>query len=137
LRKYHWCQDGDRSDEPRGPGRDVFPVESRQVNLQGCVPGGNGDGHSMFASGSADRTALADEVERSLADGCGDGNSIHFMHQWFGYSDAVKEEALHGVPLLRQFTGLDDIEDVMPYKSTILRFLHLLKMHSMVVAIIA
>lgn len=27
---------------------------------------------------------------------------IHFMQQWFGYSDPAMEEALHEVPLLRQ-----------------------------------
>ena len=32
---------------------------------------------------------------------------IHFMQQWFGYSDPAMEEALHDVPLLRRFAGLD------------------------------
>ncbi len=36
---------------------------------------------------------------------------IHFMQQWFGYSDPAMEEALHDVPLLRQFAGLDAFED--------------------------
>jgi IS5 family transposase len=31
---------------------------------------------------------------------------IHFMQQWFGYSDPAMEEALHDVPLLRLFAGL-------------------------------
>lgn len=34
---------------------------------------------------------------------------IHFMQQWFGYSDPAMEEALHDVPLLRQFAGLDGV----------------------------
>ena len=32
---------------------------------------------------------------------------IHFMQQWFGYSDPAMEEALHDIPLLRRFAGLD------------------------------
>lgn len=54
---------------------------------------------------------------------------IHFMQQWFGYSDPAMEEALHDVPLLRGFAGLDAFEDVMPDESTILRFRHLLEKH--------
>lgn len=36
---------------------------------------------------------------------------IHFIQQWFGYSDPAMEEASHHVPLLRQFAGLDAFED--------------------------
>lgn len=42
---------------------------------------------------------------------------IHFLQQWFGYSDPAMEEALHDIPLLRQFPGLDAFEDVMPGKA--------------------
>ena len=62
---------------------------------------------------------------------------IHFMQQWFGYSDPAMEEALHDVPLLRRFAGLDAFEDVMPDESTILRFRHLLEQHELAVAIFA
>ena len=62
---------------------------------------------------------------------------IHFLQQWFGYSDPAMEEALHDVPLLRQFAGLDAFEDVMPDGSTILRFRHLLEKHGLAVAIFA
>ncbi|MFH1658162.1 MAG: IS5 family transposase [Pseudomonadota bacterium] len=62
---------------------------------------------------------------------------IHFMQQWFGYSDPAMEEAQHDVPLLRQFAGLDAFEDVMPDESTILRFRHLLEKHDLAVAIFA
>jgi IS5 family transposase len=44
---------------------------------------------------------------------------IHFMQQWFGYSDLGMEEALHEVPLLRRFAGLDAYVDVMPDESSI------------------
>jgi IS5 family transposase len=32
---------------------------------------------------------------------------IHFMQHWFGLSDPAVEEALHDVPLYRDFAGLD------------------------------
>src|SRR5471030_2619551 len=32
---------------------------------------------------------------------------IHFMQQWFGLSDPAMEEALHDVPLYREFSRLD------------------------------
>jgi len=36
---------------------------------------------------------------------------IHFMQQWVGYSNPAMEEALHDVPLLRQFARLDTFEE--------------------------
>lgn len=56
---------------------------------------------------------------------------IHFMQQWFGYSDAAMEEALHDVPLLRHFAGLDAGTDTMPDETTILNFRHLLERHGL------
>jgi IS5 family transposase len=56
---------------------------------------------------------------------------IHFMQQWFGYSDAAMEEALHDVPLLRHFAGLDAGVDTMPDETTILNFRHLLERHGL------
>jgi IS5 family transposase len=56
---------------------------------------------------------------------------IHFMQQWFGYSDAAMEEALHDVPLLRHFAGLDAGVDTMPDETTILNFRHLLEQHGL------
>ena len=38
------------------------------------------------------------------------------MQQWFGYSDPAIKEALHDVPMLREFAGLDAGDDVMPDK---------------------
>ena len=32
---------------------------------------------------------------------------IHFMQQWFTLSDPAMEEALHDVPLVREFAGLN------------------------------
>lgn len=56
---------------------------------------------------------------------------IHFMQQWFGYSDAAMEEALHDIPLLRHFAGLDAGVDTMPDETTILNFRHLLEKHGL------
>lgn len=56
---------------------------------------------------------------------------IHFLQQWFGYSDAAMEEALHDMPLLRRFAGLDAGVDTMPDESTILNFRHLLERHEL------
>jgi IS5 family transposase len=52
---------------------------------------------------------------------------IHFMQQWFGLSDPAMEEALHDVPLYREFSGLDAGITRLPDESTILRFRHLLE----------
>ena len=62
---------------------------------------------------------------------------IHFSQQWFSYSDPAMEEALHDVPLFRQFAGLNAFEDVIPDESTILRFRHLLEQNELAIAIFA
>ena len=56
---------------------------------------------------------------------------IHFMQQWFGLSDPAMEEALHDVPLYREFSGLDNWTTRLPDESTILRFRHLLEKHKL------
>lgn len=56
---------------------------------------------------------------------------IHFMQQWFGLSDPAMEEALHDVPLYREFCGLDTWTTRLPDESTILRFRHLLEKHKL------
>ena len=52
---------------------------------------------------------------------------IHFMRQWFGLSEPAMEEALHDVPLYREFSGLDNWTTRLPDESTILRFRYLEK----------
>jgi transposase, IS5 family len=52
---------------------------------------------------------------------------IHFMQQWFAYSDPAMEEALHDIPLLREFAGLDATVEAIPDETTILKFRHLLE----------
>jgi len=52
---------------------------------------------------------------------------IHFMQRWSTLSDPAMEEALHDVPLFREFAGLGGWSDRLPDASTILRFRHLLE----------
>lgn len=56
---------------------------------------------------------------------------IHFLQQWFGLSDPAMEEALHDMPLYRDFCGLDANATRLPDESTILRFRHLLEEHEL------
>ncbi|WP_119157587.1 IS5 family transposase, partial [Caldimonas tepidiphila] len=56
---------------------------------------------------------------------------IHFMQQWFTLSDPAMEEALHDVPLFREFAGLGNGQARLPDETTILRFRHLLERHKL------
>ena len=47
------------------------------------------------------------------------------------------EEALHDVPLYREFAGLDNWTMRLPDESTILRFRHLLEKHKLAAQILA
>jgi len=62
---------------------------------------------------------------------------IHFMQQWFTLSDSAMEEALHDVPLFRDFAGLGGWDDRLPDESTILRFRHVLEKHKLAERILA
>ncbi len=62
---------------------------------------------------------------------------IHFMQQWFGLSDPAMEEALHDVPLYREFGQVDNWTTRLPDESTILRFRHLLEKHKLAERILA
>ena len=61
---------------------------------------------------------------------------IHFMQQWFNLSDPAMEDALHDVPLFRDFAGLGGWDDRLPDESTILRFRHVLEQHKLAVQIL-
>lgn len=52
---------------------------------------------------------------------------IHFLQLFFGLSDPAMEEALHDMPLYREFARLDPGETKLPDESTILRFRHFLE----------
>jgi transposase, IS5 family len=58
---------------------------------------------------------------------------IHYLQQWFGLSDPAMEEALHDVPLYREFAKLDGMTARLPDETTILRFRHLLERHNLAV----
>ena len=62
---------------------------------------------------------------------------IHFMQQWFTLSDPAMEEALHDMPLFREFAGLGGWDDRLPDESTILRFRHVLEKHKLAERILA
>jgi IS5 family transposase len=48
---------------------------------------------------------------------------IHLLQQFFGHSDPAMEEALHDIPLYREFAKLDAGITRLPDESTILRSL--------------
>ena len=58
---------------------------------------------------------------------------IHYLQQWFGLSDPAMEEALHDVPMYREFAKLDGVTARLPDETTILRFRHLLERHNLAV----
>lgn len=56
---------------------------------------------------------------------------VHFLQHWYGYSDPAMEDALHDMPVLRRFAGLDAGTSRMPDETTILNFRHLLEAHQL------
>ncbi|MBU2762881.1 IS5 family transposase [Acidithiobacillus caldus] len=62
---------------------------------------------------------------------------IHFLQQWYAYSDPSMEEALYEIPLLRQFVGIDLGRDFVPDETTILKFRRLLEQQGLAAAIFA
>ena len=62
---------------------------------------------------------------------------IHFLQQWFNLSDPAMEEALHDVPVFRDFAGLTNWGDALPSDSSILRFRRLLEQHKLADQILA
>ncbi|WP_246585366.1 transposase [Thiorhodospira sibirica] len=42
---------------------------------------------------------------------------IHVMPQWFAYADPAMEEALHDIPLRREFAGRDAPVEAIPEES--------------------
>lgn len=56
---------------------------------------------------------------------------IHYLQQWFALSDPAMEEALHDMPVFREFAKLGDGAERLPDETTILRFRHLLEKHDL------
>ncbi|WP_284430223.1 IS5 family transposase [Acidovorax sp. SUPP950] len=61
---------------------------------------------------------------------------IHFMQQWFALSDPAMEEALHDMPVFREFAGLEGWDERLPDESTIFRFRHVLEKHKLAAQIL-
>ena len=62
---------------------------------------------------------------------------IHLLQQFFGHSDPAMEEALHDIPLYREFAQLDAGINRLPDESTILCFRHMLEQNDLGVQILA
>ncbi len=62
---------------------------------------------------------------------------VHLLQQWFGLSDPAMEEALHDVPMYREFAGIESGMARLPDESTILRFRHLLERHGLAAQMLA
>ena len=58
---------------------------------------------------------------------------IHYLQQWFALSDPAMEEALHDMPVFREFAKLNDGVARLPDETTILRFRHLLEKHDLAI----
>ena len=56
---------------------------------------------------------------------------VHYLQQWFALSDPAMEEALHDMPVFREFARLGDGMTRLPDETTILRFRHLLEKHDL------
>jgi IS5 family transposase len=56
---------------------------------------------------------------------------IHYLQQWFALSDPAMEEALHDMPVFREFARLGEGIERLPDETTILRFRHLLEKHDL------
>ena len=52
---------------------------------------------------------------------------IHYLQQWFASSDPAMEEALHDMPVFREFAKLGEGVSRLPDETTILRFRHRLE----------
>ena len=56
---------------------------------------------------------------------------VHYLQQWFALSDPAMEEALHDMPVFREFARLGEGAERLPDETTILRFRHLLEKHDL------
>lgn len=55
---------------------------------------------------------------------------VHYLQQWFALSGPAMEEALHEMPVFREFAKLGDVVR-LPDETAILRFRHLLVKHDL------
>ena len=100
------------------------------MEMERVVPG-----QALVAADGAVRTRRPDaDARRSAVETM---LRIHFMQQWFTLSDPAMEEALHDMPLYREFAGLGGWSDRLPDETTILRFRHLLEKHKLATEMLA
>jgi IS5 family transposase len=62
---------------------------------------------------------------------------VHFLQQWYGYSDPAMEDALYEVESMRRFIAVELNEDAIPDETTILKFRRLLEQHDLAPQILA
>ncbi len=62
---------------------------------------------------------------------------IHYLQLWSALSDPAMEEALHDMPVFREFAKLEDGVMRLPNEMTIPRFRHLLEKHDLATADLA
>ena len=77
-------------------------------------------------SGKTERPPFATEVMLRM----------HLLQQFFGHSDPAMKEALHGIPLYREFAQLDAGITRLPDEGNILRFRHMLEQNDLGVQIL-
>lgn len=56
---------------------------------------------------------------------------IYFLQQWYALGDQAAEESLYDMDSMRNFAGLELIEDAIPDESTILKFRRLIEKHNL------
>lgn len=56
---------------------------------------------------------------------------VHFIQHWFNLADPAVEDALHDMPVLRRFVGIDLGRERVPDETTICKFRHLLERHGL------
>lgn len=54
---------------------------------------------------------------------------VYFLQHWYDLSDPAVEEALHDIPALRAFVGIDLDRERVPDETTVCKFRHLLERH--------
>ena len=60
---------------------------------------------------------------------------IYFLQQWYALSDPAAEEALYDMESMRQFAGLELVDDAIPDETTILNFRRLIEKYQLSEAI--
>jgi len=58
---------------------------------------------------------------------------IHFMQQWFSFSDRQMEDALYEIESVRRFAGFGGVTCALPDETTILNFRHFLEDNNLTV----